>query len=116
MKFLESLQCNLSINECAYLTPSLILTLSQRFTGNQIAKLYQQHDSSYNSTERISLVSSFGASLFLGCYSSIEYSDGSGMNLLDITSKDWWQTALDVSGWILRAPVDVMLTVYEAAY
>ncbi len=23
---------------------------------------------------------------------------GSGMNLLDITSKDWWQKALDVSG------------------
>ena len=77
---------------------SLFFTL-QRFTGNQIAKLFQQHATSYNDTERISLVSSFGASLFLGCYGSIEYSDGSGMNLLDIRTKDWWQTAMDVSGW-----------------
>ena len=70
----------------------------QRFTGNQIAKLYNLRDSNgFGMTERISLVSSFGATLFLGCYANIDYSDGSGMNLLDIAAKDWWDPALNVS-------------------
>lgn len=71
----------------------------ERFTGNQIAKIYKHKDLSayqhYDDTERISLVSSFGASLLLGLYASIDYSDGSGMNLLDIFTKDWWPKALD---------------------
>ncbi len=70
----------------------------QRFTGNQIAKLYDNRDlNGFNLTERISLVSSFAASLFLGCYANIDYSDGSGMNLLDIVTKNWWSVAMDVS-------------------
>ncbi|KAJ8782641.1 hypothetical protein J1605_009960 [Eschrichtius robustus] len=48
----------------------------ERFTGNQIAKLYQQNPEAYSHTERISLVSSFAASLFLGSHSPIDYSDG----------------------------------------
>ncbi|XP_039699224.1 xylulose kinase isoform X4 [Pteropus medius] len=67
----------------------------QRFTGNQIAKIYQQHPEAYSHTERISLVSSFAASLFLGSYSHIDYSDGSGMNLLQIQDKVWSQACLD---------------------
>ncbi|XP_078147643.1 xylulose kinase [Centroberyx gerrardi] len=54
----------------------------ERFTGNQIAKLQQSRPQEYQDTERISLVSSFAASLFLGDYTAIDYSDGSGMNLL----------------------------------
>jgi xylulokinase len=72
----------------------------ERFTGNQIAKIVQQetHSEAYKdfkNTERISLVSSFAASLFLGGYASIDYSDGSGMNLLDISSKQWSPEALE---------------------
>ncbi|XP_029794650.1 xylulose kinase [Suricata suricatta] len=47
----------------------------ERFTGNQIAKIYQQNPEAYSHTERISLVSSFAASLFLGSYAPIDCSD-----------------------------------------
>ncbi|XP_038046512.1 xylulose kinase-like [Patiria miniata] len=67
----------------------------ERLTGNQIAKIHQQNQAAYSSSERISLVSSFAASLFLGSYAPIDYSDGSGMNLLDIRSKCWCPQALD---------------------
>uniref|UniRef100_A0A6I8PAU1 Xylulose kinase n=1 Tax=Ornithorhynchus anatinus TaxID=9258 RepID=A0A6I8PAU1_ORNAN len=67
----------------------------ERFTGNQIAKMYRLSPEVYAQTERISLVSSFGASLFLGDYSPIDYSDGSGMNLLNIWEKVWAQSCLD---------------------
>jgi len=40
------------------------------------------------------LVSSFAASIFLGDYAPIDYSDGSGMNLLDIRSKNWSQQCM----------------------
>ncbi|XP_036287776.1 xylulose kinase isoform X1 [Pipistrellus kuhlii] len=66
----------------------------ERFTGNQIAKIYQQNPEAYALTERISLVSSFAASLFLGSYCPIDYSDGSGMNLLQIQDKVWAQACL----------------------
>ncbi|KAL2085245.1 hypothetical protein ACEWY4_018565 [Coilia grayii] len=61
----------------------------ERFTGNQIAKIHHLKPDVYNETERISLVSSFAASLFLGDYAPVDYSDGSGMNLMDIFSKQW---------------------------
>lgn len=78
----------------------------QRFTGNQIAKVHQRQPEKFQNTEvsthdlcltyyprksssdysfvccvcvwfqRISLVSSFAASLFLGDYAAIDYSDG----------------------------------------
>ncbi|XP_071590757.1 xylulose kinase isoform X3 [Heliangelus exortis] len=67
----------------------------KRFTGNQIAKIYSQNPEVYMQTERISLVSSFAASLFLGAYAPIDYSDGSGMNLLQIWEKAWSVSCLD---------------------
>lgn len=69
----------------------------ERFTGNQIAKLRQSRAEEYQHTERISLVSSFAASLFLGSYAAIDYSDGSGMNLLDIRTKTWSQVCLEAT-------------------
>lgn len=44
------------------------------------------------------MVSSFLGSLFLGKISPIDYSDGSGMNLMDIHTKKWNQTLLDTCG------------------
>ncbi|XP_014662344.1 PREDICTED: xylulose kinase-like [Priapulus caudatus] len=70
----------------AFITGSSAQT---RLTGNQIAKLYETESMGFSNTERISLVSSFGASIFLGDYAPIDYSDGSGMNLLDIWTKKW---------------------------
>jgi len=39
--------------------------------------------------ERLSLVSSFGASLMCGTFVDIDASDGAGMNLMDITQRCW---------------------------
>lgn len=61
----------------------------ERFTGPQIRKIFQQRTDAYENTERISLVSSFLASIFLGKVAPIDYSDGSGMNLFDIHEKKW---------------------------
>ncbi|XP_062235351.1 xylulose kinase [Platichthys flesus] len=81
----------------------------ERFTGNQIAKLRQTRPEDFQDTERISLVSSFAASLFLGAYAAIDYSDGSGMNLLDISSRSWSEICLDAVaphlGRLLGAPL-----------
>ncbi len=66
----------------------------ERFTGNQIAKIAREQPDAYEATERISLVSSFMASLLIGDYAPIDLSDGSGMNLLDIRQKRWDKKSL----------------------
>ena len=68
------------------------------FTGNQIMKLFQTNREVYDQTERISLVSSFAASLFLGDYAPIDYSDGSAMDLMNIWTKDWSPQCLEACG------------------
>lgn len=49
------------------------------------------------------MVSSFLGSLFLGKIAPIDISDGSGMNLMDIQTKQWNQTLLDACGPELKA-------------
>ncbi|XP_021936939.1 xylulose kinase-like isoform X3 [Zootermopsis nevadensis] len=61
----------------------------ERFTGPQIMNMYQTKRAVYNNTERISLISSFACSLFLGNYAPIDYADASGMNLMDLQTKEW---------------------------
>lgn len=68
----------------------------ERFTGSQILKIRKTKPQVYDETERISLVSSFVASLFLGSYASIDVSDGSGMNLMDIQTKKWNETLINL--------------------
>ncbi len=45
---------------------------------NQIARVIEKQPQAYADTERISLVSSFVACLFVGRYAPIDRSDGSG--------------------------------------
>ena len=92
----------------------------ERFTGNQIArvspvlgrlkyldgrliyffyfKIFRLYPDEYSSTSRISLVSSFMPSLFLGAIAPIEVSDASGMNLMDILTCKWDDRLLNICG------------------
>ena len=68
----------------------------ERFTGNQICKLRMQRAESYSNTERVSLVSSFAASLLTGTVVGIDWADAGGMNLMDIKTKQWDEHLLEV--------------------
>lgn len=74
----------------------------ERFTGPQIKHVYKHQPDVYQSTERISLISSFLACLLIGEYAPIDFSDGSGMNLLDIHTQKWSQDLLDICAPDLR--------------
>lgn len=73
-----------------------------RFTGCQIAKIYQYNKIAYENTEIISLISSFACSLFTGRYTPIDYADGSGMNLFDLRNKSLNETLLNACAPNLR--------------
>ncbi|KAA6415458.1 MAG: D-xylulose kinase [Lasallia pustulata] len=60
-----------------------------RFTGPQILRFRRSHPVEYQSTSRISLVSSFLASVFLGRIAPFDISDVCGMNLWDIKAGTW---------------------------
>ncbi|VBB86404.1 Putative xylulose kinase [Podospora comata] len=68
-----------------------------RFTGTQIMRLRHKLPQMYTSTSRISLVSSFLASLFLGSIAPMDISDVCGMNLWDIPSNNWSSPLLDLA-------------------
>lgn len=70
----------------------------ERFTASQIAKIAAEKPDAFKYTERISLVSSFAASLFLGKVVGIDWADGGGMNLLNMTNKTWLSQILQVIG------------------
>ncbi|EKM50041.1 uncharacterized protein PHACADRAFT_264538 [Phanerochaete carnosa HHB-10118-sp] len=70
----------------------------ERFTGNQIRRLRRLYPASYAATARISLVSSFMPSLFIGSIAPIEVSDASGMNLMNVLTCKWEDKLLEFCG------------------
>lgn len=68
----------------------------ERYTGPQIRRIFETQPEVYRNTERISLVSSFMASLLIGEYACIDQTDGAGMNLMDIKQRAWSKIALEV--------------------
>lgn len=87
----------------------------ERFTGPQIRKIFQTQPDVYKVTERISLVSSFMASLFIGAYASIDHTDGAGMNLMDIKQRDWSKTILEATAPGLEEKLGKLAPAYDAA-
>lgn len=60
-----------------------------RFSGPQILRYREKYPEHYEATERISLVSSFLASVFLGGFAPIDIADVTGMNLWNIKKGAW---------------------------
>uniref|UniRef100_A0A5B7AUY8 Xylulose kinase n=1 Tax=Davidia involucrata TaxID=16924 RepID=A0A5B7AUY8_DAVIN len=69
----------------------------ERFTGPQIRRIFEKQPEVYHNTERISLVSSFIASLLIGAYACIDETDGAGMNLMDIRQRAWSKKVLEAT-------------------
>jgi xylulokinase len=66
----------------------------QRFTGPQIRKFYETDPHGYAETAHIHLVSSYLASQLIGHNAPLDPGDGSGMNLMDLATQDWWPDAV----------------------
>ncbi|KAF7554838.1 hypothetical protein G7046_g6694 [Stylonectria norvegica] len=68
-----------------------------RFTGNQIMRLKKALPEMYANTSRISLVSSWLASLLLGAIAPIDVGDVCGMNLWDIPNQAYSSQLLSLA-------------------
>jgi xylulokinase len=74
----------------------------ERFTGPQIRRFFKRSPEDYRATARVHLVSSFLASLLSGADAPIDAGDASGMNLMDLATRDWWQDAVHATAPELR--------------
>lgn len=61
----------------------------ERFTGPQIRRFFKNDPAAYAKTSHIHLVSSFIASVIAGKSVSIDFGDGAGMNLLNLSTLNW---------------------------
>lgn len=87
----------------------------ERFTGPQVRKLFECQPKVYHDTERISLVSSFMASILIGGYASIDETDGAGMNLMDIRERTWSKLALQATAPGLEENLGNLAPAYAVA-
>jgi xylulokinase len=69
----------------------------ERFTGPQIRKFFTEDPAGYARTDRIHLVSSYLASLLIGEHAPLDPGDASGMNLMDLATREWWAPAVDAT-------------------
>jgi xylulokinase len=75
-----------------------------RFTGPQILRYTRKHPEAYKKTARITLVSSWLATIFRGQVSPFDISDVCGMNLWDIPNGRWHPELLELASG--QFPVD----------
>lgn len=87
----------------------------ERYTGPQIRKIFETQPEVYSNTERISLVSSFMASLLIGAYASIDETDGAGMNLMDIKQRTWSKIVLEATAPTLEDKLGKLAPAHAAA-
>ncbi|XP_060199208.1 xylulose kinase 2-like isoform X2 [Lycium barbarum] len=87
----------------------------ERYVGPQIRKIFETQPEIYQNTERISLVSSFMASLLVGCYACIDQTDGAGMNLMDIERRIWSKIALEATAPGLEEKLGKLAPAYAVA-
>ncbi|XP_010914422.1 xylulose kinase 2 isoform X2 [Elaeis guineensis] len=87
----------------------------ERYPGPQIRKIFETQPEVYNDTERISLVSSFMASLLIGGHASIDETDGAGMNLMDIKRHVWSNIALEATAPGLNEKLGKLAPAYAVA-
>jgi xylulokinase len=69
----------------------------ERFTGPQIRKFMETEPHAYAETARVHLVSSFLASRLIGGDAPLDPGDASGMNLMDLATRDWWPDAVEAT-------------------
>ncbi len=62
---------------------------TERFTGAQIKKVFQNNPEVYKATKRIHLNSSFMCSVLCNADCPIDWCDASGMNLLNLSTFEW---------------------------
>lgn len=68
-----------------------------RFTGPQILRFQRKYPDKYTKTYRITLVSSWIATVFLGKFAPFDISDVCGMNLWDIKAGKWNEKLLELA-------------------
>jgi xylulokinase len=69
----------------------------ERFAGPQIRKFMETDPHAYAETARIHLVSSFLASRLIDDDAPLDPGDASGMNLMDLATRDWWPDAVEAT-------------------
>ncbi|CAK7220313.1 hypothetical protein SBRCBS47491_004145 [Sporothrix bragantina] len=78
-----------------------------RFTGTQIMRIRRKWPDVYAKTTRISLVSSFVASVLLGSLAPMDISDVCGMDLWDIPNQQWSEPLLELTAGSSKAVGDL---------
>ena len=87
--YCEEISSNLDVFGKDYVIWATGSKVTERFAGPQIRKFAHTNPDLYKNTSRIHLCSSFMASVLTGTDAPVDYSDASGMNLLNIHDYKW---------------------------